>query len=155
VLAAVVHRLTRPRGLEDLERLVEHPCAPPVVELLAGDRELAAEHVTAEADTERQAATAEAVERRALPGDLHRPASGQRRHHRAEPDALGGGGHGRQRDPWVRHRCDGLAPAHVIPDEEPVPAELLRLGSQTGDQRGIGELVEERQEQPGAHARQP
>jgi hypothetical protein len=37
VLAAVMHRFARPGGGQDLERLVEHPCAPPLVELFAGD----------------------------------------------------------------------------------------------------------------------
>jgi hypothetical protein len=35
----------------------------------------------------------------------------------------------------------------LIPDEEPVPARVLRLGSQPGDDRGIGKRVEEREEQ--------
>src|SRR6516165_8819987 len=48
--------------------------------------------------------------------------TGRRRDHRPEPDAFGGGGDRRQRDPWIRDREDRLRPAHVIPHEQPVPA---------------------------------
>ena len=50
-----------------------------------------------------------------------------------------------------RHRGDRFLPAHVIPHEHPVPAGGLRLNGQPGDGRRVGELVEERQEQTGAH----
>jgi GntR family transcriptional regulator/MocR family aminotransferase len=66
VLASVVHWRARPGRRQDLQRLVEHACAPPVVELLAGDGELAGEAVAAEADPERQPTAREPVERTAL-----------------------------------------------------------------------------------------
>ena len=46
VVAVVVNGLTAPGGGEDLQRLVEHLAPGPVVELLAGLRELASEAVT-------------------------------------------------------------------------------------------------------------
>jgi hypothetical protein len=146
-LDPVVYRRARPGRRQDLQRLVEHACAPPVVEFLAGDGELAGEAVAAEADPERQPAAREPVERGGLPGDLDRPAPRQRRDHGAEPDALGGGGDRRQRDPRVGHVDDRLPPAHVVPHEHPVPASLLRLGGQPDDDRRVGKLVEDRQEQ--------
>jgi hypothetical protein len=78
VLAAVENRLAGPGGLENPERLIEHPCATPVVELLAGDRVLAGEVVAAEPDSQRQPATAEQIEGRRLARDLagRRRASG-------------------------------------------------------------------------------
>ena len=148
MLAAVVDRLAGPGGREDLERLVEHPCAPAVVELLARLRVLAAELIAAQTDAERQPAAAEPVQRRGLPGDLDRPAPGQRCDHRAEPDPLGGGCHRRERDLWIGHRDHGRPPAHVVPDEHAVPAGVLGLGRQVRDERGVGQLVEGWQEQP-------
>jgi hypothetical protein len=50
-------------------------------------------------------------------------------------------------DPRIGHVDDRLPPAHVIPHEHSVPAGLLGLGGQIGDERGIRELVEQRQEQ--------
>ena len=108
VLAPVVDGLTRPCGRQDLERLVEHPRAPPVVDLLARHRVLASELVAAEADPERQPAAAEPVERRRLPGDLDRSPPCERRHHRPEPHARGRGGDRRQRDPRVGDLDDRL-----------------------------------------------
>src|SRR5256885_5112908 len=52
VLTPVAHRRTRPGSHQDLQGLVEHPRAAQVVELLTGDRELAAEAVAAKADAE-------------------------------------------------------------------------------------------------------
>jgi hypothetical protein len=92
VLAAVVHRLTGPGGGEDLQCLVEHLASQPVIELLAGLGQLAAEAVTAEADAEGEAAIAEPVQCRGLLGDLGRPAAGEGRDHGAEPQVFGGGG---------------------------------------------------------------
>ena len=121
--------------------------APAVVELLAGLGQLVAEAVAAEADAEDEPAAAEPVQRRGLPGDLGRPAAGEGRDHGAEPHPFGGGGDRRQRDPRVGHLPDRRPPAQVVPDEDPVPAGLLRLGGQTGDHGRVGELVEERQPQ--------
>lgn len=70
-----------------------------------------------------------------------------RRDHRPEPDPPGRRGDCRQRDPRIRHRQDRLVPAHVIPHEHPVPAGLLRLNRQPRDDRRVGELIEQRQEQ--------
>jgi hypothetical protein len=103
--------------------------------------------VAAEADPERQPAAREPVERGGLPGDLDRPATRQRRDHGAEPDALGGGSDRRQRDLWVGHASHRLLPAQLVPDEDAVPAGLLRLGGQPGDHGRVGELVEQGQEQ--------
>src|SRR5918992_5895418 len=77
VLAVVLHELSRPGGLEDLERLVEHLSALAVVELLACDRVFAAELVAAEADAKGQAAIAEPVKGRGLARHLDRPAPGE------------------------------------------------------------------------------
>ena len=41
--------------------------------------------------------------------------------------------------------------AHLIPDEDAVPAGLLGLDAQTGDERRIGELVEGRDVEAEAH----
>ena len=124
VLAAVVHWLARPGGRQDAEPLIQHRCAPPLVEFFTGDRELASELVTPQADPEREPTTAEQVERRGLPGDLHRPPARQRGNHRPDPDALGRRGDRRQRDPWIRHGQDRMPPEHMIPHEHPVPAGL-------------------------------
>ena len=48
---------------------------------------------------------------------------------------------------------DNQSPAHVVPHEDSVPTGLLRLAGEPRHQRRIGELVEERQEQARAHAR--
>src|SRR4030095_12446642 len=56
VLTTVVHGLTRPGGRQDLQGLVEHPCAPAVIEFLPCDRKLVPGPVAAQADAERQAA---------------------------------------------------------------------------------------------------
>jgi hypothetical protein len=77
VLAAVVDRRIGPGGGESLECLVEHLASQPVLELLAGFGQLAAEAVAAEADAEGEAATAEPVQGRGFPGDLGRPAAGE------------------------------------------------------------------------------
>ena len=60
-----------------MQCLVEHLASDLVVELLAGLGELAAELVTADADAQREAPTAEPVECRGLPGDLRRPPAGK------------------------------------------------------------------------------
>jgi hypothetical protein len=70
VAAAVVHRRTGPGDGEDLQCLVEHLASQPVIELLVGLGQLAAEAVAAEADAEGEAATAEPVQGRGFPGDL-------------------------------------------------------------------------------------
>jgi hypothetical protein len=38
----------------------------------------------------------------------------------------------------------------VVPHEHPVPARLLGLGAQAGDERGVGKLVEKRDVEAGA-----
>src|SRR5215207_915746 len=55
VAAAVVHRRTGPGDGEDLKRLVQHLASQPIIELLAGLGQLAAEAVAAETDTEGEA----------------------------------------------------------------------------------------------------
>jgi hypothetical protein len=115
----MMHRLTRPRGPQDLEGLVEHPGTPPVVELLPGHRVLVPEAVATKADTERESALAQPIERRGFPGNLDRAPAGKRRDHRAKPDALGRGRDRRQRDPRVRHVEARLPPSHVVPHEDP------------------------------------
>ena len=72
-----------------------------------------------------QAAAAEAVQRHGLARQLVRAAPGQRGDHRPDGHALGGHGHGGQRDPGIGHRAHRLAVLHVVPDEEAVPARLL------------------------------
>jgi hypothetical protein len=56
MLAVVVHAPAGPGSGEDLQRFVEHLAAPPVIELLAGRGQLAAEMVAAQADAEGAAA---------------------------------------------------------------------------------------------------
>ncbi len=147
MLAPVLHRLAGLGGRQDVQGLIQHPGAPALVGFFAGDRELTAELVAAQADPEGEPATAEQVERRGLPGDLHRPPARQRRDHGPEPDPPGRRGDCRQRDPRIGNRQDRLVPAHVISDEHPVPAGLLRLNRQPRDDRRVGELIEQRQEQ--------
>jgi hypothetical protein len=88
-------RLAGPSGRQDRERLVEHPSSPLRVQLLAGHRVLASELVTSQAYAEREPAAAEPVERRGLASDLDRPAAGEWRDHRPEPDPLRRRGHRR------------------------------------------------------------
>jgi hypothetical protein len=152
VLTAVSHELSRPRRLEDVERFVEHPRAVAVVELLAGDRVLAGKTVAAEADAQRESAVAQPVEGRGLARDLGGTTPGERGDHRAEPDALGRAGDRGKRDLRVGHADDGLAPAHLVPHEDPVPARLLGLGAQAGDERWVGERVERRDVEAQAHS---
>jgi hypothetical protein len=64
VLALVPDRLTRPGGRQDVQGLIQHLGPPPLVEFFSGDRELAPELVAAQADPEREPATAEPVKRR-------------------------------------------------------------------------------------------
>jgi hypothetical protein len=143
----VDHRLAGPGSGQNVQRPVEHRRAPAVVELLAGRGQLVAGVVVAQADAEDEAAAAEPVERRGLPGHLGRPAAGEGRDHGAEPHPFGGSGDRRQRDRRIGHLPDGRPPAQVVPDEDPVPAGLLRLGGQTGDHNRVGQLVEQRQPQ--------
>ena len=148
----MLHEFSRPGALEDLERLVEHPCALGFVQLLTRDRVFAAEPVAAEADAERQPAIAEPIEGRGLARHLDRPAPCEWGDHRAEPDALGRAGDSGQRDLCVGHVDNGLVPTYVVPHEHPVPAGLLGLRGQPRNERGIGKLVEERDVERGAHA---
>jgi hypothetical protein len=145
VAAAVVHRRTGPGGGEDLQCLVQHLASQPIIKLLAGLGQLAAEAVAAETDTEGEAATAEPVQGRGFPGDLGWPAAGEGRDHGTEPQVFGGGGDRGQRDPRVGHLPDRGPPAQVVPHEDPVPAGLLGLGGQTRDHRRVGKTVEDRQ----------
>jgi hypothetical protein len=145
--AAMVHRPAGPGGGEDLQRLIQHLAALPVVELLAGCGELGAEAVAAQPGPEGEPPAAELVQGRGFPGDLGRPTAGQRRGHRPEPQPLCDGGGRRQGDPRVGHLPHRRVPAQVIPDEEPVPAGFLGLGGQPGHHQWVGELVEDRQPQ--------
>jgi hypothetical protein len=133
--------------------LVEHLASQPVIELLAGLGQLAAEAVAAETHAEGEAATAEPVQGRGLPGDLGRPAAGKGRDHGAEPQVVGGVGDRRQRDPRVGHLPDRRPPAQVVPHKDPVPADLLGLGGQTRDHHRVGKRVEDRQPERRTHAR--
>jgi hypothetical protein len=139
VLAAVVDRRTGPGGGENLGCLVEQLASQPVIELLAGFGQLAAEAVAAEADAEGEAATAEPVQRRGFPGDLGRPAAGQGRDHGAEPQMFGGGGDRRQRDPRVAHLPDRRPPEQVVPHKDPCPpassASAARRATTAGSAR--------------------
>ena len=106
-----------------------------------------AELVAAQADAEREPTAAEPVERRCFPGDLDRPTSCERGDQRAEPDSLGGAGHRCQRDPRVGHVDHWLHVAQVVPDEDSVPARLLRLGGQLRGDRRVGQRIEQGQEE--------
>jgi hypothetical protein len=44
----------------------------------------------------------------------------------------------------IGHLPDRRAPAQVVPDEYPVPADLLRLASQPRDHDRIGKIAKER-----------
>jgi len=68
--------------------------------------------------------------------------SGQWGDHPAEPDSLCGRGHRCQRDPRVGHVDHGLHVAQVVPDEDSVPARLVRLGGQACDHRRVGKRIE-------------
>jgi hypothetical protein len=140
----MLHKRSRPGGLQDLECLIEHPRAHPIVELLARDRVLPGETVAAEPDAQRQPAAAQPVEGGGLARDLGRPAPGERRDHRAKSDALGRAGDHGQGDLRIGDVNDGLAPAHLVPHERPVPPGLLGLGAQPSDEGGVGEVVEGR-----------
>jgi len=159
VLAVVVHAPAGPGSGEDLQRFIEHLAAPPVIELLAGRRQLAAEMVAAQADAEGEAAAAEPVQRHGLPGDFGRPPAGQRRDHGAQPHALRGGGGCRQGDPRVGQLPHRRPPGQVIPEKDPVPAGLLGLGGQPGDHHRVSEIAEgrhpQRRPQPGGGRLRP
>jgi hypothetical protein len=71
--------------------------------------------VAAEADAERQAAAAQPIQGRGLPGDLDRSAPGERSDHRTEPDR-------RERDPGIGDLENRLPPADVIPEEDSLRA---------------------------------
>ena len=62
VRTTLVHGLARPGGRQDLQGLVEHPCAPAVIEPLPCERKLVPGPVAAEADAERQAAAAQPIQ---------------------------------------------------------------------------------------------
>jgi len=123
----------------------EHLTPHSVIDLLTGLGKFTGEAVEADADAEDEPATAEPVECRGLPGDLDRPAAGQRRDHGANAHAFGRGGDARHRDPRVGDLLDRRVPAHMVPDKDPVPAGLLRLGGQPRAHRRVGKSVEERQ----------
>ena len=143
MLAAVVDGLAGPRRREDLQRLVEHLTPEPVVKLFARLRQLASEPVTADAHPEREAPSAEPVERHALPGDRGRPPARKGRDHWTEPHLLCGRSDGSERYPRIAHP-HGLPPVQVVPHEHPVPARLLRLGRHPGHCARVGELAEQR-----------
>ena len=153
VLAAVVDRLAREQPVEDVERLVEHPGPTAVVGLLAEARQLAPAAVEPEPDAEHEAPARQVVEGDGLAGhDLRAPA-GERRDHRSEQHALGAHRHRGHGDPRVGRRLDGSAVHDVVPHEHAVPARRLGRGREVGEDERIGELVEDRQGQPGVHAR--
>ena len=147
VLTTVVHGLARPGGRQDLQGLVEHPCPPAVIEFLSRDRKLVPGPVAAKADAERQAAAAQPIKGRGLPGDLDRSAPGEWGDHRTESDRLCGGGDRRERDPGISDLENRLPPADVIPEKDSVPAGFLCLGGQPGDERGIRQRIEDRHEE--------
>src|SRR5262245_50123412 len=89
VLAPMLHRLPGPSGRQDLERLVEHPAPSPVVQLLAGLGQLAAEPIAPDAHAEREPAIAELVERDGLASQLRRSPAWDRRDHRPKAYSLG------------------------------------------------------------------
>jgi hypothetical protein len=107
--------------------------------------------IAAETDAEVQSAAAQQIERGRLAGHLDGSAAGERRHHRPEADPLGRRRDRGERDLGVADRQHRRAPEDLVPHEEPVPAGLLGLGGQVGDDAGIGELVEERKKQTGVH----
>src|ERR687897_563989 len=127
----------RPGCLEDRQGFVEHPGAPAVVDFLARCRELACVPIAAKSDAERQPPAAQHIERGRLARDLCWPAASQRRYEWAEPNSLGACRDRCQRDLGVADCLHGLAPADLVPEEEPVPAGLLRLACEARHDRWV------------------
>jgi hypothetical protein len=75
-------------------------------------------------------------------------------HQRSDPETLGAAGDRGEGDPRVRDGLDRRSVDDVVPEEEAVPAALLRTLGELGDRCRIHELVEGRDEDPpfGAHA---
>jgi hypothetical protein len=83
--------------------------------------------IAAESDAERQPPAAQDIQRGCLARDLCWPAAGQWRYEWTGPNSLGACRDRCQRDLRVADRLYGLAPADLVPEEEPVLAGFLRL----------------------------
>ena len=90
--------------------------------------------------SEHQPSVGEMIERDSLARELHRPPSGQRRHQRSQPHALGSQGDGGERDPGMT--TGHIAEEHVIPEEETIPAYRFRVASQCSEHARIGVRTE-------------
>jgi len=142
--------LAAPQPAQELQPLVEPVAADACVVLLAEAGQLAA-GVHPQSHAEHEPAAAQVVEADRLAGELLRPPPGDRRDQRPDAQRLGGGRHGREHDPRIRHRPERRRAVHVIPDEEPVESGPLGVRRQAGDDARIGELPEGREREAVAH----
>ncbi len=124
--AGVLDGLSAPQPVQDLEVLVEHGPPDGRVRLLPAVVPL--EREGAAPDPEDEPPAAQTVQRGGLASHDQRPASGQRRDQRPEPDGVRGAGGGGQRHPGVHHvHRTGSESEQVVPEEEAVPAGGLGL----------------------------
>ena len=142
--------LTRPEAEQHLETLVEALGAHAVVGRLAEGTELGIGWL-AQAHAEHGPPAREMVEGDRLAGQLPGPPPGNRRHHRAQPDALGRLRDGAQHDPGIvdRERVVGVD-EHVVPEEEAVPTRALGRVTQLDE---VGRVAEVGDADPVAHER--
>ena len=98
--------------------------------------------VTPESHAQNEAAAAELVQRRGLARELVDPPTGERCDQGPEPQRGGGARDRAQGDPRIGNRTHRRPLVDVIPQEDPVPATLLRAR---------GELVKRGQEQSALH----
>jgi len=140
--SAVVDGRTRPQRPEQIEALVEDVAALARVGRLSEARQLTS-RIDAEPDAEDEPPSREVVERHRLAGELLGTATHDRRDHRPDPHAARHHRDGRQRDPRIGDlgRLAGRA-EHVIPQEEPVPAALLRCGRQVHQRPDVCEWAD-------------
>jgi hypothetical protein len=139
----VVHRLARPEASQQVQAFIQALGEHDRVGRLAEAAEFVLDR-PAQARTEDHLSAAEGVQGGHLAGELLRTPPGDRGDQRAQPDPGGRQRRGGQQHPRIAEG-PAVAPVHdVIPDEQPVPARLLR---RRGDRRhlpGIGEVPEVR-----------
>lgn len=123
-------RALGPEGAHDGQRLGEAPHAPPPRQAEGGVALL----VVADAEARDDAPAAEHVERGQRLRQLHGVALGQHEHGRAQPRALGDGGH-------VREEADGFevaaAAEHLVERPQAVEAEGLGAARHAGHGRDV------------------
>jgi hypothetical protein len=87
-----------------------------------------------------------------LAGELVRTPAGDRSDKRSQPDPGRGQRRSGQQHPRVAKRATMTSVQHVIPDEQPVPARLLRRRGKRRHRPRIGEVPEVRDVDREAHA---